>query len=136
MMILAWALEQGEGRSRELLHLGFDCHKWGINEETALTLAREISAERHSPPENDDTIIHQIESAYKYAKGEFGAALTAGSESACPIYSIQMQFNYDAVKNKVASDILNMLIKQDGTCSMFEFAKQYLECDHETIKMF
>lgn len=74
-------LGKGDGRSRELLLLGFDCHKWGISQESALALAREISEARHNPPEDDATINHQIESAYKYAKGEFGAALNASAVS-------------------------------------------------------
>ena len=83
----------GEGRSRELLHLGFDCHRWGIQEETALSLAREISEARHNPPESDEVITHQIESAYKYAKGEFGAAITSGAESEAAARKIKHQFD-------------------------------------------
>ena len=83
----------GEGRSRELLHLGFDCHKWGISQESALALAIEISNERHDPPESGDVIKHQIESAYKYAKGEFGAALVAGSESEAAQRKVKHQFD-------------------------------------------
>jgi hypothetical protein len=84
---------KGDGRSRELLHLGFDCHKWGISEESALSIAQEISQERHSPPEDDKTIVHQIGSAYKYAKGEFGAALKAGEESAAAQRKVKHQFD-------------------------------------------
>ena len=86
-------LAQGEGRSRELLHLGFDCHKWGISEESALALAVEISNARHEPPESNHIIKHQIESAYKYAKGEFGAALVAGSESEAAARKVKRQFD-------------------------------------------
>ena len=84
---------KGDGRSRELLHLGFDCHKWGINEETALTLAFEISNARHNPPESDEVIKKQIGSAYKYAKGEFGAALDAGRESEAAARKVKHQFD-------------------------------------------
>ena len=83
----------GEGRSRELLLLGFDCHKWGVSQETALELAFEISNERHNPPESEQVIRHQIQSAYKYAKGEFGAALIAGEESAAAQRKIKKQFD-------------------------------------------
>lgn len=83
----------GDGRSRELLLLGFDCHKWGISEDAALTLAVEISNERHDPPESESVIKHQIESAYKYAKGEFGAALIAGSESEAAQRKVKHQFD-------------------------------------------
>lgn len=86
-------ITKGEGRSRELLHLGFDCHKWGISEDAALALAIEISNERHDPPESNGVIKHQIESAYKYAKGEFGAALVAGSESEAAARKVKHQFD-------------------------------------------
>ena len=86
-------LTKGEGRSRELLHLGFDCHKWGISQESALALACEISNARHDPPESDGVIKHQIESAYRYAKGEFGAALVAGGESEAAQRKIKHQFD-------------------------------------------
>lgn len=86
-------LAPGEGRSRELLLLGFDCHKWGISQESALALAVEISNERHDPPESGSVIKHQIESAYKYARGEFGAALVAGEESAAAQRKIKRQFD-------------------------------------------
>ena len=83
----------GEGRSRELLLLGFDCHKWGVSQESALDLAVEISNARHDPPESAHVIKHQIESAYKYARGEFGAALIAGSESAAAERKVKKQFD-------------------------------------------
>ena len=86
-------LTKGEGRSRELLYLGFDCHKWGITEDAALALAAEISAARHDPPESNHVIKHQIESAYKYAKGEFGAALIAGGESEAAQRKVKHQFD-------------------------------------------
>ena len=41
-------------------------------------------------------------------------------ESPCPIAYVQMQFNYDACNNKVASIILNTLVHNDGTCMMFK----------------
>lgn len=86
-------IPKGEGRSRELLYLGFDCHKWGISPDAALALATEISNERHDPPESENIIKHQIESAYKYAKGEFGAAMIAGSESAAAQRKIKHRFD-------------------------------------------
>jgi len=86
-------LAQGEGRSRELLHLGFDCHKWGISEESALALAVEISNARHDPPESNGVIKHQIESAYRYAKGEFGAALAQCGESEAAQRKVKHQFD-------------------------------------------
>lgn len=38
----------------------------------------------------------------------------------CPIALVQMEFNYDAVNNKVATKILDRLVKDDGTCIMLE----------------
>lgn len=97
-------LGKGEGRSRELLYLGFDCHRWGMSEEAALTLAIEISNERHNPPESDTVIKHQIESAYKYAKSEFGAALKAGAESEAAARKVKHQFDIaQRVREKLGS---------------------------------
>lgn len=44
----------------------------------------------------------------------------------CPIAYVQMNFNYDAVGNDVATKILNELVKDDGTCTMFETFKSDL----------
>jgi len=41
-------------------------------------------------------------------------------EKPCPISAVQMNFNYDAAGNKTATEILDMLVKNDGTCTMFE----------------
>lgn len=73
---------KGGGRSRELFFIGLDCHMWGVDLAEAIVLAGEISADRHEPSEDEKTIKHQVESAYKYATGEFGAALQAGTPAA------------------------------------------------------
>lgn len=36
----------------------------------------------------------------------------------CPIALIQNQYNYEACNNKVAREILDHLVKNDGTCAM------------------
>jgi hypothetical protein len=36
----------------------------------------------------------------------------------CPIALVQMEFNYDACNNEVATKILDSLVKNDGTCMM------------------
>lgn len=41
----------------------------------------------------------------------------------CPIAWVQMNYNYDAVNNKTATKILNDLVKNDGTCQMYELDK-------------
>jgi hypothetical protein len=45
-------------------------------------------------------------------------------EQPCPIAFVQMNYNYDACNNRVASAILNALVKNNGVCEMFEFAKE------------
>jgi hypothetical protein len=48
-------------------------------------------------------------------------------EKACPIYQVQFLYNYDAVNNDVATRILNHLVQNDGTCTMFkEFESDFL----------
>lgn len=44
----------------------------------------------------------------------------------CPIAGVQVNYNYDACNNKIASAILDELVQQDGTCTMFELAKENL----------
>ena len=44
---------------------------------------------------------------------------------ACPVYIVQYEFNYKAVNNKVASDILARLVKNDGTCMMFKLDPEW-----------
>jgi len=41
----------------------------------------------------------------------------------CPIAFVQCVYNYDAVNNEVATKILDHLVKNDGTCTMYEMAK-------------
>ena len=38
---------------------------------------------------------------------------------ACPIAWVQMEHNYDAVGNEVATKILGALVSDDGKCAMF-----------------
>lgn len=46
------------------------------------------------------------------------------AEHRCPIAFVQMMYNYDAVNNKVATEILGHLVKDDGTCTMFEMMEK------------
>ena len=71
-------LTSGEGRSRRLWFVGIDCHAWGIPLDEALKLAAEINA-AFEPPEAAAVVAHQVKSAYKYAKGDFGAIATRQS---------------------------------------------------------
>ena len=45
----------------------------------------------------------------------------------CPIALAQILYNYDAANNEVATEILNILIKDDGTCMMFKLLKEVCE---------
>ncbi len=45
-------------------------------------------------------------------------------EKPCPIALVQQLFNYDAVNNKAATDILSSLVRNDGTCVMFDMFKK------------
>ena len=46
-------------------------------------------------------------------------------EGPCPIYWVQSQYNYDACNNEVATKILDELVKQDGTCTMFKLDENW-----------
>ena len=37
----------------------------------------------------------------------------------CPIALVQLTYNYDACNNKVASSILNDMVKDSGDCAMW-----------------
>lgn len=71
------ALAAGDGRSRELFFIGLDAHAWGIPQADAERLAEEINQKKFSPVEPNDVVLHQISSAYRYRKGEFGSLLSA-----------------------------------------------------------
>lgn len=42
----------------------------------------------------------------------------------CPIATVQTMYNYHACNNTTARCILDILVKDDGTCTMFEMAKE------------
>lgn len=63
---------EGEGRSLELFYLGLNCFGWGLSQEIAHNLAKWLNENFCKPPETDKVLEHQINSAYKYAKIEFG----------------------------------------------------------------
>lgn len=56
-------------------------------------------------------------------------------QSPCPIAFVQMEYNYSAVGNETAADILNELVRQDGTCTVFEMAKQDFFKDPNQIEL-
>jgi len=54
----------------------------------------------------------------------------------CPIFAVQVNYNYDAVNNEVATKILDSLIKYDGTCSMWKEFKHDFEIDPNQLELF
>jgi len=73
-------LASGDGRSRRLWFVGIDCHSWGIPLADALALAHEINA-TFTTPEEVAVVVHQVQSAYKYAKADFGQLATKAADS-------------------------------------------------------
>lgn len=70
----------GDGRSRRLWFVGIDCHAWGVPVADAIALATEINA-TFTPPETAQVVAHQINSAYKYAKSDFGSIATRTADA-------------------------------------------------------
>ena len=56
-------------------------------------------------------------------------------EMPCPIALVQTLYNYDACNNKVATAILNRLVLNNGTCTMFDMAKSDFEIDTRQTKL-
>lgn len=52
-------------------------------------------------------------------------------EKSCPILFVQMSYNYDAVGNKIATEILNYLVNEDGECQMFNNFKEIFGVENE-----
>lgn len=44
-------------------------------------------------------------------------------EQPCPIAWVQIEFNYEACNNPTARKILDHLVREDGSCSMYEMAE-------------
>lgn len=62
----------GQGRSRALWFVGLDCHGWGVGLNDAEALGIELNAQICNPPESDEVVRHQVQSAYAYRKAPFG----------------------------------------------------------------
>ena len=57
-------------------------------------------------------------------------------EEPCPIAAVQLNYNYEACDNEVAENILNALVEQDGTCTMFDMFKKDFEIDPNQERLF
>ena len=56
-------------------------------------------------------------------------------EQPCPIFLAQTTHNYEAVGNETATAILDLLVKQDGTCTMLKLAKKDLWLNPNQTKL-
>lgn len=74
-------LRQNQGRSQALFFVGLDCYGWGIEESKAVKLAQKFNNLLCMPPESENVLKHQIQSAFKYYKGSFGEYKTEFGES-------------------------------------------------------
>ena len=45
----------------------------------------------------------------------------------CPIFLVQIEYNYEACNNEVARSILEKLVADNGTCSMKQLLKRKAE---------
>lgn len=56
----------------------------------------------------------------------------------CPIAFVQMEYNYDQLNDttETARKMLDALVKSDGTCTMWELAKQDFAIDPDQLKLF
>lgn len=56
----------------------------------------------------------------------------------CPIALVQLEFNYDQHKDTsgTASKIMDLLVKEDGTCSLWKTFKSDLEIDPNQLSLF
>lgn len=68
-------INRGEGRSQALYNISCRCWDFGLSIEDALQVVNDFNTEYCNPPEPYEIVCHNLESAYKYAQGEFGALL-------------------------------------------------------------
>ena len=54
----------------------------------------------------------------------------------CPIALVQYEYNYDACNNETATNILNTLIEEDGTCTMWREFKDDFAIDPNQLNLF
>ena len=57
-------------------------------------------------------------------------------QAPCPIAAIQMNYNYSAIGNPIASAIMMELVEKDGTCTVYEMAKSDFAIDPNQLKLF
>jgi ferredoxin len=66
-----------------------------------------------------------------FANGTEGMKFDAQCEKcrycfkSCPVAWVQFEYNYEACNNETATKILECLIKNDGTCMMFQMDPEH-----------
>ena len=56
-------------------------------------------------------------------------------QSPCPIAFVQLTWNYEACNNNVATNILNNLVNNDGTCEMYKAFKHDFFIDKNQMEI-
>jgi len=56
-------------------------------------------------------------------------------KKACPIAYVQIIYNYESCNNKIASNILDKLVQNDGVCTMFNEFKLDFEIDPNQLEL-
>lgn len=54
----------------------------------------------------------------------------------CPIALVQITHNYPAANNEVATSILDALVNENGTCTMWKQFRQDFEIDPNQLDLF
>ncbi len=59
-------------------------------------------------------------------------------KSPCPIALVQIAYNYDQLKDTTgtARQILDTLVRNDGTCAVYEMAKSDFAIDPNKLELF
>lgn len=62
-------------------------------------------------------------------KFDHQCSLCKYGEESCPIALVQQLYNYDACNNEIATKILDALVSNNGTCSMWQQFKNDFRID-------
>lgn len=116
------ALAAGDGRSRELFFVGLDAHAWGIPQNEAEQLAEEINQKKFDPPEDNDVVLHQINSAYRYRKGEFGSLLN-NAKGQTDRQQVRARLQFETIQR--ARDLLASFVYVHGAERLIDTATRF-----------
>lgn len=57
-------------------------------------------------------------------------------DAPCPVALAQSLYNYEACNNPTARKILDLLVKDDGTCEVFKMMEREITADPDQIEAF